>query len=666
MPEVYTEEPPQTGPRRVTVKRPGELGIVMIAQKIPPATHGDYAALQVLSMILSDGRNSRLYQALTDKSLTIDVDTEPEFNRDPSLFLVTAQLTPNATHADVEQRLLREISRVQRAGVQPDEVAAAIAKLTANSAYARDGSMAMAFALNDYIAVGDWSLYYRLDEAVKHVTSVDVQRVAELYFNEDQRVTGWYVPSGEKTGEAKDSIDKTAVFSDSAEGKPKTSATGAPPASTQSTAPPLSNQLSADAPTAAEIAPRILRTRTHGIDLLICPTGVKDVVTITGALPAFDPTNPILGELASEMLERGTAKHDAQAIATLLDMVGAQIHFSVDAGSIHFVARCLKKDSGQVIKLLAEQLREPSFPSDEFEKLQKQKLAEAQQMKQATDIQAVIAFRRAIFTTGNPQYRLTSEERIAALKAAKVAQVKAFHDKWFGPDHSTMVVVGDVDPTLIQAQVAAAFNGWTGGQPLPAIPAPIEIKKPVELTVVVPGKKSVSVILGAPSGLRYADADYLPLAVATDVLGHGFTSRLTGAVRDTEGLTYGIEAGLTGSGQLDQAWVVNATFAPLLVKQGLASVRRELAAWHQKGISAAELEYRKSALAGAHRVSLATSAGLADTILETIRRGLELSWIDEYPKKLAALNLEQINRILRHHLDPEKLVTVRAGTIDDP
>ena len=77
IPEVYTEEPPQTGPRRVTVQRPGELGVVMIAQKIPPGTHADFAALQVLGRILSDGRNSRFYQALTDKSLTTGVDAAP-------------------------------------------------------------------------------------------------------------------------------------------------------------------------------------------------------------------------------------------------------------------------------------------------------------------------------------------------------------------------------------------------------------------------------------------------------------------------------------------------------------------------------------------------------------------------------------------------------------
>ena len=72
-----------------------------------------------------------------------------------------------------------------------------------------------------------------------------------------------------------------------------------------------------------------------------------------------------------------------------------------------------------------------------------------------------------------------------------------------------------------------------------------------------------------------------------------------------------------------------------------------------------------SALAGAHRVGLATSGGLADVILGTVRRGLELSWIDEYPKKVAALSLKQVNGTIQRYVDPAKFVVVRAGTFKE-
>ena len=676
IPQVYTEEPPQTGPRRVVVKRPGELGVVMIAQKIPPATSADYAPLRVLGMILSDGRNSRFYKALTDKNLTTEVDAEPEFNRDPSLFFVTAQLTPNATHADVEKRMLDEIARVQKQGVTADEVAAAIAKYTASTAFERDGSMAMAFALNECIAAGDWTLYYRLEDAVKHVTAADVRRVAKKYFNEDQRTTGWYIPRNDQPADAGSASDNPAVAAKSAasehpqeQGRAAKAANGnaahektAGAKSPKPRAPLESGAKSGATPAVAKIAPRITRTHTHGIDLLVCPSGVKDVVTIVGTFPAFDAASPILGELTAEMLERGTTKHDAEAIAALLDKVGAQVQFSYGSGTINFDVRCLKKDSPQVIALLAELLGEPSFTQDEFDKLRKQKLAEAQEMRDDTDAQAMIGFYRAIFPTGHPERRMSPEERIAALKKATVADVKDFHKKYFGPDYCTLVAVGDVEPKSIESQVTNAFANWKGGRPLPAVQAPKRLDKPEDLKIGVPGKASVSVVLGTSSGLHYADPEYLPLAVATSVLGHGFTSRLLSTVRDTEGLTYGLESELVGSGKLDQAWLIYATFAPSLLKPGMASTHRELVKWQKDGITAAELDYRKSALAGAHRVRMATSAGLAGVILSTVRHGLDLRWIDDYPKKVAALTLDQINHVISERIDPNKLVTVRAGT----
>ena len=77
IPQVYTEEPEQTGPRRVVVKRPGQLGVIAIAHKSPAATHPDFPALAILGSILGDGKNSRLYRELTDKNLSTGVFTGP-------------------------------------------------------------------------------------------------------------------------------------------------------------------------------------------------------------------------------------------------------------------------------------------------------------------------------------------------------------------------------------------------------------------------------------------------------------------------------------------------------------------------------------------------------------------------------------------------------------
>ncbi|MEY2880897.1 MAG: Protease 3 precursor, partial [Verrucomicrobiota bacterium] len=78
-----------------------------------------------------------------------------------------------------------------------DEVARAISKENASTAYARDGSFQIASQLNENIAVGDWTLYVTMLDRIKAVTTADVQRVAQAYFNEDQSTTGWFIPRAE-------------------------------------------------------------------------------------------------------------------------------------------------------------------------------------------------------------------------------------------------------------------------------------------------------------------------------------------------------------------------------------------------------------------------------------------------------------------------------------
>lgn len=688
IPQVYTEEPPQTGPRRVVVKRPGELGVVMLAHKIPPGTHADFPALEVLSLILSDGRNSRMYQALTDKSLTTDVSASPYFNRDPTLHLTTAELTPGTKHEDVEKKLLEEIAKVQDKGVTAEEVATAIAKNNAQTAFGRDGSFAIAAAINECIATGDWALYYTLDEAIARVTPEDVQRVAKQYFREDQRTTGWFIPhfpqNDDAAEKATSGVRRPAQSEQWITGsrQDKTPANGSPTSAIELTlfaesglvdessappAPPAYEPLvpSAANESASKIAPRIQRDRIAGMDVLICPTGYRNVITIVGSFPAFEPENPTLAALAAEMLERGTKKHDANTIAAMLDQVGARISFSNDATSIRFSARCLKKDAPRVVSLLAEQLREPSFPEDEFEKLRIQSLAEAEQLRESTDAMAALAFGNAAFPKGHPNYRRMPDEIIASVKAAKLDDVKALHAKWFGPAEVRMVVVGDVDAPQIRQELGKSFSEWKGGQKLPEVAAAKPPEKGNKIAVNVPGKRSVSVALGLPTGLRYTDEDHLRLSVATSVLGDGFTSRLIGKIRDTEGLTYGIGAVLSGGGTLDRTWSVRGTFAPSLLDRGLASTDRELRLWQRQGITAEELEYRKNALAGAHQVRLATSAGMANAILDAIERGLDPSWIDDYPAKLAALTLDEVNAAIKKYVDPDKLTVVTAGTFKE-
>lgn len=176
-------------------------------------------------------------------------------------------------------------------------------------------------------------------------------------------------------------------------------------------------------------------------------------------------------------------------------------------------------------------------------------------------------------------------------------------------------------------------------------------------------KPNITVILGQPSGLKYRDPEALALRVGTAALGQGFTGRLMANVRDKEGLTYGISAGLGGDAFADGEWRISANFAPQLLEKGMASTRRQLEAWYAEGVTAAELARVKSNLIGTFKVGLATTDGLAGALLNAVHRGYDVTWLDEYPKRISALSLEEVNRAIKDHLQPEKMTVIKAGSL---
>jgi zinc protease len=326
-------------------------------------------------------------------------------------------------------------------------------------------------------------------------------------------------------------------------------------------------------------------------------------------------------------------------------------------------AKCLKKDVPLVISLIAEQLRTPALSAEEFAKAKKQYAGSLKRSLENTDFRAADAFTRAVYPIGHPNRQTPADDMLAAIESAKLEDVVAFHKKYYGPDHLTLVVVGDLDIPQIQKELTSAFAGWTGGAALirPAKASQTDAAK--DQNVFMADKTSVSVVLGQASGLKYNDPDYQALRVGTAILGSGFTGRLMANVRDKEGLTYGIGSSLARDTFSDGDWKITATFAPALLEKGLASTQRQLKSWYEAGATDTEVERRKSNLVGSFKVGLATTDGLAGAMLSAVHRGYDLTWLDEYPGKINALTPADVNAAIKKHLKPENMILIKAGTV---
>ncbi len=195
-PAMYTEEPKQEGERRAVVKRASHTNMIALAHKIPGATDVDLPALLTLALILGDGKTSRLYRALVDSAIATDVTTTCYQFRDPSLLISYITLAPRRRHEAVEKKVKQEFEKIIAKGVTAQEVMRAKRSLRAYIASRRDGPYALLSSLNEEIAIGDWTRFVTLPQALSQVTAKDVRRVAKKYLVDDQSTIGYFIGTG--------------------------------------------------------------------------------------------------------------------------------------------------------------------------------------------------------------------------------------------------------------------------------------------------------------------------------------------------------------------------------------------------------------------------------------------------------------------------------------
>ena len=156
--------------------------------------HNDTHAIHLLGKILCDGKSSRLYQKIVDQGLATSLFMYDFPFKDNGLFITYAFLTPEVSNQKVEEIILDEYNDIINNGVDQEELNRAIAKTRATVAFSRDGSYAVASALNEAIAIGDWEFYTNFLDNIEAVSTENIQLAAKQYLLEDQSTVGWFIP----------------------------------------------------------------------------------------------------------------------------------------------------------------------------------------------------------------------------------------------------------------------------------------------------------------------------------------------------------------------------------------------------------------------------------------------------------------------------------------
>ena len=206
VPALRLGEPEQRAERRIILRGEDPVAYYLQAFHAPAAADDDFFPLVVMDSVLggakgmgifggsANNRSNRLYKALVETELTVDVSSSYGPNIDPGLFTVSATLAPASTHQQVEDAIWAEIEKIQHGGVTAAELQKAIQQTRAQFAYSNESTTYQAYWLGFSEVVTSLAWLDRWMERLAAVTSDDVQRVAQQYLRRDGQTVGWYLP----------------------------------------------------------------------------------------------------------------------------------------------------------------------------------------------------------------------------------------------------------------------------------------------------------------------------------------------------------------------------------------------------------------------------------------------------------------------------------------
>lgn len=375
--------------------------------------------------------------------------------------------------------------------------------------------------------------------------------------------------------------------------------------------------------------------------------------------------NEMIPSVTAGLLSKGTTKNDKFEFSQKLEKLGVNIRVSAGTHNTSIGFKCLKQDISTVIDLLAEELRYPLFDAKELDILKQQWIGGMQQGLSDPNQMGSIALSQAIYPEGHPNYSKDIKASIEDVKNVSIEDIKAFHKTYFGPAGMHLVAVGDVDSKVLYQALEAAFKNWNGGVTSKVKYTEPDKSKAKAQVVTIPEKPSAELFIGRYTGLKRSDADYIPFFIANHTFGGGFSGRLMRTVRDEDGLTYSISSSHSGHTYSGGNWSLNASFNPELFQKGLDATMVQLKKWMDEGITAKELGAKKSNLIGSFKVGMATTGGLANTILSVVERGQDPGYIDRYPTEIDAVTLDQVNSTIKKYIDINGLVIIKSGSLDE-
>ncbi len=508
--------------------------------------------------------------------------------------------------------------------------------------------------LSEWIAQGDWRLYFLTRDRLKKVTPEDVQRVANTYLKQANRTVGMFVPTDKPDRAEIPNVKDAEVLAMVKDYKGDA----------------MMAQGEAFDPSPANIESRVKRMKVGGLDVAFLPKENRGDAVVANLILRFGDEKSLMNradaaQFAGQLLQRGTAKHTRQQIQDEFDRLKAQVRVFGGATSANVSIETTRQNLPAVLRLVGEILREPAFPQTEFDQLKLETLTQIESQKSEPTSIAFTELSRHfnIYPKGHPLYSGTIDEDIADIKAVTLNDVKKFYKDFYGASNGQMTVVGDFDEKEISALTQELFGNWKSPSSFTRIKGEYRAVAPLNKSFETPDKANAFFVARLNLKVRDDNPDYAALALGNYMLGGGFlNSRLAVRIRQKEGLSYGVGSQFNAS-SLDESgqFLANAIYAPENADKLEAAFKDELAKLLKDGFTAQEIEEAKKGFIQRGQLSRAQDRELSGRLNNYLFLNRTIAWDAELESKIQSLTAEQINQAMRKYLTPDNITIIKAG-----
>ena len=654
LPQLYTLDPVQDGTREVSVSRVGDSYLIGSLYHIAPGAHADANYAELVGFILGDTPTGRLHKALVDKKKAAGINADSLALRDPGYLMFFANLNKTQSRDEAKKVLLSVVEGFKKEPITEAELKRAKTSLLNEFDKALSNPVNFGVGLSEAVATGDWRLYFLRRDRIEKATLADVQKFAENYLLESNRTFGQFLPT-EKPVRAvlPTAPDLNALLSDY-KGKAAVA------------------QGEAFDPSPANIDKRTVRFEL--------PNGMKVALlaksnrgnTVNGQITLrMGDEKTLFGkretaQVVAQMVLRGTAKLNRQQIADRLEELKAKVNIGTQDGntlSVNFETR--RDQLVETLGLLREVLRSPSFPAAEFEQFRNEWVTGVEEQRRQPDAIAQNELTRYDnpFKKGDVRYAASFAEQIDAVKAIKVADLKAFHEQFYGGATGQMALVGDFDAKAVQESIKTLLGDWKSKAKFSRVGVPYRPTQGTTLSFETPDKANAFYIAGVSLPIKDDAPDAQALALANRVLGGGgLKSRIIDRLRQKEGISYGAGSFLQMNPyDANSTLGLYAIYAPQNLAKLKAGVAEEVARLVKDGITEQELADAKSGILQNNLINRSQDGALANALSSQMFQGRTMKFVADNEAKITATTLAEVNAAIVKYMDPAKLVHVYAG-----